>query len=70
MELNKEYKMVCGETIKFDSISMYQNENKFPIDIYTSKLYDGAWNKKGRYLTNIYFLENKPSNMDINFNDK
>ena len=62
--------MKCGDTIKFDSISMYLNQNNFPIDIYTSQLYDGAWNKKGKFLTNIYFLDNKPSEMDINLNDK
>lgn len=70
MELNKEYTMICGDIIKFDSISMYQNQNKMPMDIYTSKSYNGAWDKSGRYLTNIYFLDNKPSEMDIILNDK
>lgn len=60
--------MKCGDTIKFDSISMYLSDRKFPVDIYTSNMYDGAWNKKGRYLTNIYFLDNKPSEMDIILN--
>lgn len=70
MQLNKEYTMKCGDIIKFDAVSMYQNDKLIPIDIYTSQSYDGAWNKKGRYLTNIYFLENKPNNMDIILNDK
>ena len=65
MQLYKEYTLTNGETIVFDGISMYDNEYGMPIDIYTSKQYHGIWNKKGKYTTNIYFLDNQPSELDV-----
>lgn len=65
MELYKEYKLRNGNIIILDSISIYDNTNLVPIDVYTSNTYHGAWNRKGKFLTNLYFLDGEPSEMDI-----
>lgn len=66
MQLFKVYTLKNGETVVFDGISMYEYFNGAPIDIYTSSKCHGAWDKRGRYLTNVYFeeLENNKE-MDI-----
>ena len=65
MKLNVPYKMKNGDIITFDGVSMYQNEFNIPIDIYTSKQYDGQWNKEGQYLSNVYFKDRQSSPQDI-----
>lgn len=65
MELFKEYKTKSGETIMFDGISMYEDFKRMPLDIFTSSKHEGQWDKKGKYLTNVYFLNGEPSEMDI-----
>lgn len=65
MELFKEYKMRNGDTIVFDGVSIVNKENGMPIDSYSSKNFTGLWNKKGQYLTNVYFLDGIPSEMDV-----
>ena len=65
MILYKEYVLKNGEVIVFDGISMYEDLNRIPIDIYTSMRYNGTWNKKGKYLTNVHFLDGEPSELDV-----
>ena len=65
MELYKEYTLKNGDVIIFDGIAMYEDYKRVPLDMYTSKMYNGTWNKKGRFLTNIYFLDGAPSEMDV-----
>jgi hypothetical protein len=65
MELFKEYKMKNGDTIVFNGVSIVNKENGMPVDSYSSDQFEGLWNKKGKYLTNVYFLENAPSEMDV-----
>lgn len=65
MELYTEYKLRNGNTIVFDGVSLLNNKNGVPIDTYTSNKHTGAWNRKGQYLTNVYFLDGEPSEMDV-----
>ena len=64
MELYKQYELKNGEIISFDGFSTY-DINRVPIEIFTSSKYHGAWNKKGKYLTNVYFMDNDASEMDV-----
>jgi len=70
MQLYTRYKMRNGETIVFNGVSLVNKPDGSPIDIFTSGDQDGQWNKKGQYLTNVYFLEGKPSEMDVMINGK
>jgi len=65
MELFKEYTLRNGETITFDGVSFVSKQNGMPIDSFTSFKHDGQWNRKGQYLTNVYFLDGEPSEMDV-----
>lgn len=67
IKLNVEYRLKNGEPIVFNGVSMYQTEQKIPIDLYSSKDYDGQWNEKGQYMSNIYFLDRKETGLDIVF---
>ena len=62
LELYKEYELKNGQFITFDGITfgLYSS-----LDVFTSLKSDGAWNKKGQYLTNVYFLDKQPSEMDV-----
>lgn len=66
--------MKNGEDIIFNGVSNYMiksynkeknEEYKKPIDIFTSEKYDGQWDSKGKYLSNIYFKDRNDSMFDI-----
>jgi hypothetical protein len=62
LELHKLYELKNGEPIIFDSISLGVYS---ALDLYTSIEHNGAWNAKGKYLTNVLFLDGQPSEMDV-----
>jgi len=64
LTLNKPYKIKNGDPIVFNGMSSYEIEYK-SIDLYTSKEYDGQWNKKGQYMSNVYFLDRQATGLDI-----
>lgn len=69
MKLNVPYRLKNGDSIVLNGVSSYETEYK-SIDLYTSAGYDGQWNKKGQYMSNIYFLDRKATGLDIELDDK
>lgn len=69
MELLKEYELKNKQKIVFNGVSLYYHPQFYrEYSLYTSKNHHGSWDKNGKYLTSIYFLNQEDHEMDVILN--